>query len=350
MSVSALRRAPGGIAGLLPRPSISATAVVTLALVAVAIQSLWMPVDADVSWLLTVCERMLGGDRLYVDIVEVNPPASVWLYLPFVWIAARLALRPEAVVVGFFVAAALASLAATMRLAKQLDDGETSEWLAPAIAFAVLILPMGLFAEREHAALLLATPALAAMAVIAEGKRLSLRATILWGVAAGLVIVLKPPFVLAILPAAGWAALRRRSLRPILPAIAAACGVCALYAVAVAAFAPAYLDWLPVLEQTYLRMHEAWWKLLIGILLFPAMSAALLAMLRPSRIPAVAIAWGLGAAGFAAAGLVQAKNYPKIHGLRGCRQCHHDLEQRLSSAARPPGRALAIPRPCRRGR
>ena len=50
------------------------------ALVAIAIQSLWIPIDADVSWLITVCERLLSGDRLYVDIFEVNPPASVWLY------------------------------------------------------------------------------------------------------------------------------------------------------------------------------------------------------------------------------------------------------------------------------
>jgi hypothetical protein len=316
MSVSALPSAPTSATGLLPNPHASTVAVVALAGLAIAIQCLWMPVDADVSWLITVCERMLGGDRLYVDIVEVNPPASVWLYFPFVWTAGQLGLRPEAVIVGGFVVGALASIAATVRLAALLERGGRSHWLPPALAFATLVLPMGLFAEREHAALLLALPSLAALAVIAEGKPLPRQSTIAWGAAAGLVIVLKPPFALAILPAAIWATTRRRSVRPLLPAIASAAAVCGSYAVAVAMLAPAYFAWLPVLEQTYLRMHEVWWKLLVGILLFPGVSAALAAILRPSRFPPLAVAWALGAAGFAAAGLVQGKNYPN-HWLPG---------------------------------
>src|SRR5690606_32249232 len=32
--------------------------------------------NADLSWLLTVTERMLLGQRLYVDIYELNPPMS----------------------------------------------------------------------------------------------------------------------------------------------------------------------------------------------------------------------------------------------------------------------------------
>ena len=290
--------------------------VAALALIATAIQSLWLPVDADVSWLITVCERVLGGDRLYVDIIEVNPPASVWLYMPFVWSAGRLGVRPEALVVAGFVLGSLASIAATVRLAEQLEGREDSRWLAPAIAFVMLVLPMGLFAEREHAALLLATAALSAVASIAEGRPLSFRSRLLWGAAAGLVIVLKPPFALAILPASAWAVWRQRSVQLLIPAIAAACVICALYALAVVIAAPAYFNLLPVLEQTYLRMHEVWWKLLVGILLFPAITAALAAMLRPPRFPPLAVAWGLGAAGFAAAALIQAKNYPN-HWLPG---------------------------------
>ncbi|MBV9527218.1 hypothetical protein [Sphingomonas sp.] len=316
MSVSALPTPSQGTAGLLPKMSLPALAAAALALLAIVIQSLWMPVDADVSWLITVCERVLGGDRLYENIIEVNPPASVWLYMPLVWTAARLGLRPEAVIVGAFVVGALASTTATVRLAASLGDDETPGWLAPALAFATLVLPMGLFAEREHAALLLALPILAALATIAEGKATPRGSTVLSGIGAGLVIVLKPPFALAILAPAVWAAVKQRSVRPLLPAFAAACMVCAMYALAVAALAPAYFDLLPVLEQTYLRMHEVWWKLIIGVLLFPAISAGLVAVLRPPRIPPLAVAWSLGALGFTAAALVQAKNYPN-HWLPG---------------------------------
>jgi hypothetical protein len=42
----------------------------------------FIPVNLDVSWLLVAGERMLDGERLYVDIVEINPPMSVFAYLP----------------------------------------------------------------------------------------------------------------------------------------------------------------------------------------------------------------------------------------------------------------------------
>ena len=41
-----------------------------------------VPLNTDVSWLLTVGERVLDGERLYVDIVEINPPMAVLAYLP----------------------------------------------------------------------------------------------------------------------------------------------------------------------------------------------------------------------------------------------------------------------------
>ena len=63
MSTSALLALRESDAGLRARwrPAI---AVLAAAVAAVLIQSLWVPLDADVSWLITVCERVLGGDRL----------------------------------------------------------------------------------------------------------------------------------------------------------------------------------------------------------------------------------------------------------------------------------------------
>ena len=68
------------------------------ACIAALIQSFFIPLDCDVSWLITVNEKLLAGQRAYVDFIEVNPPASIWLYTPAVWIAHLLRLRPEAVV------------------------------------------------------------------------------------------------------------------------------------------------------------------------------------------------------------------------------------------------------------
>lgn len=293
-----------------------AFAVIAVALIAVLIQALWVPLDADVSWLITVCERVLAGDRLYVDIVEVNPPASVWLYLPSVWAAQQLGVRPEAMVAASFVAAALACTAFTARLLRRLQDLRP-ELLIPAVAFVLLVLPMALFAQREHFALILAVPSFAALALIAEGKPVSRSEALIAGAMAGLIIVIKPPFALAIAPVAAWCAIRRRSIMPLVPGAAAAAVIVIAYAIAFVTLEPAYFPWLRVFERTYLRMHEVWWKLFCGgIVLFPAIALALAAILRPARIPPLAVAWSLGAAGFCAAGLLQAKNYPN-HWLPG---------------------------------
>jgi hypothetical protein len=287
-----------------------ALAVLAAAAVAILVQSLWIPVDADVSWLITLCERMLSGDRLYIDILEVNPPASVWLYLPLVWLAKVIGAKPEAVVVGAFVAAAIASISATMKITARLDDSPPPVWLAAVLGFVSLVLPMALFAQREHAALLLALPSLAALALIAEGKRLSRRALMASGLAAGAIVVIKPHFLLAVAVPALWAALKRRSLMPVLPGIGAGIAIIAAYALAILLLARPYLDWVPVIARTYGPMHDAWWKVFLGPSLYPAILLVLAVLLRPQRIPPLAMAWALGAAGFLVAAFAQAKNYP----------------------------------------
>ena len=285
-------------------------AALAVAALAAAIQALWIPIDGDVSWLITACERLLSGGRLYVDVVEVNPPASVWMYVPAVWAAKLAGIRPEAAVVSAFIAGGLASVYATVRLASKLDDAPNSVVLASALCLIALVFPMGLFAQKEHAALLLALPAVAAMAVIAEGKPLS-RATIgAGGLAAGLVVVIKPYFLLAMVPPALWAVWKRRSLSPFLPGIVAAALAIGLYLGAIALFARAFFNWLPVFADIYASMHELWWKALLGPLLFPFACLLLAVLIRPRRTPSLAVAWALAAAGFLVAAWAQAKNYP----------------------------------------
>lgn len=284
--------------------------VALCALVAIAIQSLWIPIDADVSWLITVCEKLLSGARLYVDVIEVNPPASVWLYLPLVRLAHQTDMRPEAVVAAGFVVGGVVSSLCTVKLASRLDDTPRPALVAFAAAFVTLIFPMAVFAQREHAALLLALPALTALAVIAEAKPLRLTTATVAGFAAGLVIVIKPHFALAIVPAAIWAAYRRRSLLPFLPAAFAAAAALAVYAAAFLLWGQAYLAWLPAISRTYLQYHDSWWNVVVNPLLFPAIVLLLSLVLRPSRMPALAIACGIAGIGFAAAAIIQAKGYP----------------------------------------
>src|SRR5437016_89322 len=53
--------------------------------------------NTDVSWLLTAGERILDGQRLYVDVIETNPPMAVLVYIPGIVIARALHLPAEMV-------------------------------------------------------------------------------------------------------------------------------------------------------------------------------------------------------------------------------------------------------------
>lgn len=57
--------------------------------------------NPDTSWLITVSEQLLAGKKLYVDVAETNPPASVWLYLPVVASARVLHVSPEAAITAY---------------------------------------------------------------------------------------------------------------------------------------------------------------------------------------------------------------------------------------------------------
>jgi hypothetical protein len=295
---------------------IAPLAAFAAATLAIATQTLWLPIDADVSWLITVSERILSGDRLYVDIFELNPPASVWLYLPVVWLAHAIGARPEAVVAGAFVVGGLASTAAALRIAAPLADASSRPWLSAALPFIALVLPMALFAQREHAALLLALPTLAAVAVMADGTAFKKRAALGVGVAAGLIVVIKPYFLFAVAFPGFWAVLKRRALGPFAPVLAGGAVSIGAYAAAIFVFARAYFDWLPVIARTYGGIHDELWKLLLGPSFYPALCLGLLYLLRARRLSSLAIAWLLGAAGFLIATFLQAKNYPN-HWLPG---------------------------------
>jgi hypothetical protein len=287
------------------------------AVITTFLQSFLVPIDCDVSWLITVNEKMLAGQRLYVDIIEVNPPASIWLYTPFVWLAHALQLRPEAVIVAAFIAAALATSALALRISAHLRRPPNSLIFFALLCFVEQLLPLGTFAQREHAAILLAAPALAALAVLAEKRTLSLPLRVIAGLAAGLVIAIKPHFALAIVPAIALAAWRARALRPMIPAAAAVVTVIGLYAAAVVVFTPGYLQLLPMLAAAYVPLHDYWLTLLRGpVVIVPLAIYALALFLRPGRVAALPAMFLIASAGFALAGLIQGKGYLN-HALPG---------------------------------
>src|SRR3982074_802792 len=118
---------PGAAHALLPWISIAILFAAAIVLRHV------LAANTDVSWLLTVGERVLDGQRLYVDVFETNPPMAVLVYVPGIVISRALGLPVEAVTDSLVFAAIFVSLAIVANILKSSSvfEGLQSGLMAP---------------------------------------------------------------------------------------------------------------------------------------------------------------------------------------------------------------------------
>ena len=218
-----------------------------------AVIQLTHPINADVSWLLVASEKIMTGERPYIDFLETNPPMSFFVYAPAVWLQQLTGLQAEMAQIGLLFALtgiALWLCAGIMRQSgRQADVGA----FLVAASFVLLVLPMMSFAEREHIAVVLALPMLSLMVARADVRSVRSALIIAAGVGAGLAIAIKPQFALGfLLPALGIAA-QRRSIAPLLaPENWIAAGLAAFYLAIVMIGYPAYYQAVvPIVVETY---------------------------------------------------------------------------------------------------
>jgi hypothetical protein len=317
MSLTATRAVgAGGGASARPQDLLRTWLPLVAILAAAVVERHFVIGNADVTWLITACEKLLDGQRLYVDVFELNPPAAIFLYLPAVALARALGVAPDTVVDAQIFLAALLSLAVASRIVRhcRLLDG-TYGWPIAAIVLAALtILPAQTFGEREHLALIAALPVIAALTARAQGVKPLLWMILVAGLGAGATICIKPYFVLAIGSAAVATALPQRSWRVLFTAeLWIAGGIAITYAVCTIVFYPAFFtDLMPVLADVYLPVRLPLWKLLIGapVALWAA-ALLIILILRRGAGPRPALAVLVAAsAGFAAAYIIQGKGWP----------------------------------------
>jgi len=218
-------------------------AMLVVAAVSVALRGDATP---DVSWLITMCERILNGERAYVDIVETTPPVPMLLYMPGAVVAKYIGGAPETWTFAFSYACAFGSLWLAARiLPTYLADGGRSDWLvlAPA-AVALFLLPRDAFAQREYFAAAWALPMTAVFIRHAEDQTWPpLTDRVLAAILGGLTIAVKPPlFALPGVLVGLYCWARTRSPSFLLPSglVAAAAIGLAVTAASLAAF-PDYL-------------------------------------------------------------------------------------------------------------
>jgi hypothetical protein len=272
--------------------------------------------NTDVSWEITLSEKILDGQRLYTDLIELNPPASTFLYLPAVALAPALGLAPEIAVDALVVIGALASLAIAGDIVRRyrLLDGPQSRAAAALTLAALTILPAQTFGEREHIALIAVLPALALLVARANGSRPLLWHCLVAGAGAGVTICIKPHFALAVACAAAFSALHRRSWRLLLVLenwIAAAIAV--VYGICVVVCYPSFLsDVMPLVADVYLPVRLSLAQSLIDapVVLWATAVLMILLLRRGSGFHPVFAVMLMASAGFAAAYVAQGKGWP----------------------------------------
>lgn len=176
------------------------------------------PLGPDVSWLMTVSERILAGQTLYVDILEPNPPVAGYLYMLPVWLAQMFGIAVEPLVIVYTLAVGLLCTGVTTHLVRRYNLLKRPDFLWP-VSFLLIGSAWGEdFAQREHFVTMAALPLFVATALRAKGAKPQLWHWILAGVCGGFILAAKPHFAFAILAPALYAAFRQRSVRPLLGA------------------------------------------------------------------------------------------------------------------------------------
>ncbi|WP_136657951.1 hypothetical protein [Nitratireductor sp. XY-223] len=218
----------------------------------------------DVSWLITVIERMLEGQSLYGEVVETNPPFTIWLYYPAVTFAKAVGIAPETAILVFTYGVGLASLGISHFILQRggLVDRQTGWWLWPAIAVIFFVLPGYAIAQREHIGLMLFLPLLSLQAWrLVENPQNPVPAAValIAGLAGSVIVLIKPHWALAVLLPALYVAWKRRSLRQIFRLEYWVIGLMAVgYLASVLVVYPEFLSTTyPMLKLLYLPIRNA---------------------------------------------------------------------------------------------
>ncbi len=268
----------------------------------------------DVAFLLYAAERVLGGARLYVDVVEINPPLIIGLNMPAV-IFGRIFDVPAALVyrscVLLLLVASLGISAALLR--RLLPHSPELRWGTLLLAgLALLPLAEVDFGEREHLMLALFLPY--AWLVAIRAKRLAVRPLLagLLGFLVGVGLALKPHFLLAWLGLEIYrrASVERRLAAPT-PESTAVLGVLLAYALFVVLATPEYLILAAELGPAYSRfLHQPGAELLFTAPGAPVTLLALLTYLALRKRAAHREIWNallVGSLAFFLAGILQQK-------------------------------------------
>lgn len=275
------------------------------------VAALLPPLNHDVAAVLNFSVRWLEGERLYADLIDVNPPLIFIINLVPAALGAWLPIDPVQALVGCVLGLIGLSMALAWKLMPQLGLPPMLRVVALA-TLPVTLLGAGYdFAQREHLLVILSLPYLILAALRAEGGRASPRLTLLVALLAALGFALKPHFLALPGLVELWVFCclgPRRMWRDPVPWIMG--GVFSLYLASLPLIFPLYLNQVvPLVLDNYLALAGlTWWQLLTAERVLPlALLLPVLGVLAFAGGPILARPVALAALGAFIAAYVQGR-------------------------------------------
>lgn len=327
-----------------PKGALWAAASGVLVLIAIALRAVW-PVNHDVSWLLELAQRTLDGAVPYRDFLEVNPPASILIYMPAVILSRLTGTSPERMtdaLVFLATPCSLATCAGILNKAKLIAVGT-----APALGLiglsVLLILPLNSFAQREHIAVLAMLPILATFAARTSGVRPRPTDIVLAGIGTGIAMSIKPMFVLALIGPI-FNLLRCRSWREVFrePELCIAGCLASFYGLGIVLLVPDFTARvLPLVMRVYVPARLSLLELTLQstVLVWAALCYGFWRLRRPNGNCPVGDTLIFASVGFEAVFFLQGKAFP-YHGYPSIALAALAYGSALSMAAASGGKAL----------
>lgn len=215
------------------------------------------PVHWDSAIHLYVAEELLKGKELYVDLLEINPPAIYLINIPVVWIAKITGMSELGLYSGFVLLICFAVLVLCARLARRMiNERAVLYGVMMAAAFVMLAVPMSNVGLRVHLAATLALPYMFLAATRVMGRSVGKAEAVLAGVLAGVGLGLKPYFLIVAVAVEGMITLHRRwSWKR--PELLGLTGYLAGYGVLVLLLFPEYIPWALEVRKAYAAFSPA---------------------------------------------------------------------------------------------
>lgn len=226
----------------------------------------------DTSWLLEASKRMFAGGNYINDFYENNPPWVLYFYLPAVVIAKYFSINILLSCHLFVFFLAGGSLAICWSLLQKIffkEDIILAKIFLVTMAAVFLLLPSYDFGQREHLLWILSAPYLLLVAARLQGFEFKRWFTVLIGLCAGSVFLLKPYFIPTLMLVELFFSIKRRRLLAVFrPETIAMAVLGVLYAMLIVMRHMDYiLEVMPfALRWCGLGDHDPWIIVLNGLL------------------------------------------------------------------------------------